>query len=194
MLVILGESGSGKSTLLKGLTGDGSKYKRVVTYTTRPKRCGEVDYVDYNFISETQFYRMEDSGLFAESMTYRGWHYGIAKKDCVDDNAAAVLTPHGLRIMKQLGVPTTSIYLQVDRRTRLIKMLERGDDIEEAYRRNLTDVGEFDGVSDEVDFILNNEGFNLEAEEVIDLAKKFLTPPGKKTLDGQIGLFDGGNK
>lgn len=190
MIVILGESGSGKTTLIKRLTGEDSKYKRIVTYTSRPRRDGEIDYVDYNFITKTQIQHMEASGLLAETMCYRGWYYGIAKKDCLDDNAIAILTPHGLRMMKKLGIPTTSIYLDVDRRSRLIKMLERGDEIEEVYRRNLTDVGEFDGVADEVDFIIKNDGFQYTADEVLEIAKKILNPPDNNVLPGQTSLFD----
>lgn len=190
MLVILGESGSGKTTLIKALTEEGSKFKRIVTYTTRPPRYGETDGIDYHFVEEGQFHRLDKIGFFAERMNYRGWFYGISKEDCMEDSAAAVLTPHGLRTMKKLGIPTTSIYLNVDRRTRLINMLKRGDDIEEAYRRNLTDVGEFDGVSDEVDFVINNPCFMLTPENVLGIAKEILFPK-KKTLDGQTCLFEG---
>ena len=189
MLVILGESGSGKTTLIKALTENGSKYKRVITYTTRPPRDGEIDGIDYHFIAEPQFHKLDEKGFFAESMNYREWFYGISKEDCLEDHAAAVLTPHGLRTMKNLGIPTVSIYLNVDRKTRLIKMLERGDSIEEAYRRNLTDVGEFDGISDEVDFVIYNPCFILSPDNVLDITKKILNP--KKTLDGQTCLFDG---
>lgn len=190
MLVILGESGSGKTTLIKGLTGKGSKYKRIITYTTRPERVNEVDGVDYHFISEPQFHRLDEIGFFAESMNYRGWFYGIAKEDCLEDYAAAVLTPHGLRTMRKLNIPTTSIYLNVDRRTRLINMLERGDEIEEAYRRNLTDVGEFDGVEDEVDLTINNKGFCYSPDEVIEIAENYLNPPDRSVLPGQTSIFD----
>lgn len=189
MLVILGESGSGKTTLIKGLTEPGSRFRRVITYTTRPMRKGEVNNVDYHFIDEAQFHQLDKKGYFAESMNYRGWCYGITKSDCLEDNVVAVLTPHGLRTVKNLGIQTTSIYLDVDRRSRLIKMLERGDDIEEAYRRNLTDVGEFDGVSDEVDIIINNDGFKCTADEVLDTVKRLLNPHNDKALPGQTSLF-----
>lgn len=188
MLVILGESGSGKTTLAKGLTGDGSRFKRIVTYTTRPMRDGEVDHVDYHFIDEDTFHKLENKGFFVESMNYRGWYYGIAKKDCLEENAVAILTPHGLRTMRKLGIPTISVYLKVNRPARLIKMLERGDDPEEAYRRNLTDVGEFDGVQDEVDFVLDNGSFDCSPEEVLSTALRLITP-ASKVMPGQIDIF-----
>ena len=52
-----------------------------------------------------------------------------------------------------------SFYINVPRRDRLIKLLQRGDSIEEAYRRSLSDVGQFDGIEDEVDFVVDNEGY-----------------------------------
>lgn len=71
-----------------------------------------------------------------------------------------VLTPHGLRqLKKNIDLKIISFYIKVPRRDRLIKILKRGDDIEEAYRRNLSDVGQFDGIEDEVDYVINNPGY-----------------------------------
>ena len=68
---------------------------------------------------------------------YRGWYYGTAAEDCTDDKLA-ILTPHGLRQIKQLpNLNIVSFYIDVPRRDRLIKILERGDDIEEAKRHGI---------------------------------------------------------
>ena len=40
------------------------------------------------------------------------------------------------------------------------------DNIEEAYRRSLSDVGQFDGIEDEVDYVINNEGYKKSIEEM----------------------------
>ena len=71
-----------------------------------------------------------------------------------------ILTPKGLRQIKRFNFPMLSFYINIPRRERLIKILERGDDIEEAYRRNLSDVGQFDGIENEVDYVLDNVGYN----------------------------------
>ena len=66
----------------------------------------------------------------------------------------------------------TSIYLDVPRRDRLMKCLSRQDNIEEAYRRSLSDVGQFDGIADEVDYILKNPNYEKTPEElIIELTK-----------------------
>ena len=169
MIVLVGESASGKSSIEKYLV-EKYGYSKVVSYTTREPRPSEVDGVDYHFISVEEFKALEENGFFAETAKYNNWNYGTAKEDCTDDKIA-VLTPHGLRQISKIdGINTISFYINVPRRDRLIKILERGDNIDESYRRNLSDVGQFDGVEDEVDYVVNNKGYKKSimkmAEEV----------------------------
>ncbi len=168
MIVLVGESASGKSSIEKYLV-DNYGYNKIISYTTREPREGEIDGVDYHFISVEQFYRLKGQGFFAETAMYREWNYGVAKEDCTDDKVA-VLTPHGLRQVSKIdGINVISFYINVPRRDRLIKILQRGDNIEEAYRRSLSDVGQFDGIEDEVDFVINNNWYEKSA---VDMAKE----------------------
>lgn len=165
MIVLVGESASGKSSIEKYLV-DNCGYNKIVSYTTRQPRNGEVDGVDYHFIDKSQFRRLKEQDFFAETAIYNEWYYGVAKKDCTDDKVA-VLTPHGLRQVSKISdVNVISFYINVPRRDRLIKILQRGDSIEESYRRNLSDVGMFDGIKDEVDFVINNNGYKKSIEEM----------------------------
>lgn len=165
MIVLVGESASGKSSIEKYLV-ENYGYNKIVSYTTRQPREGEVDGVDYHFISMEQFEALKEQGFFAENAQYNGWGYGIAKEDCTKDKVA-VLTPHGLRqVTRLLGAHVISFYINVPRRDRLIKILQRGDNIEESYRRNLSDVGQFDGIEDEVDCVLHNDGYKKSIEEM----------------------------
>lgn len=165
MIVLCGESASGKSSIEKNLV-DNYGFEKVVSYTTRPPRQGEIDGIDYHFINEEQFWELKEQNFFAEVAQYRGWNYGTAKKDCTDDKVA-VLTPHGLRQVSKLkNINVVSFYINVPRRDRLIKILQRGDNIEEAYRRSLSDVGQFDGIEDEVDFVINNNDYQKNIDEM----------------------------
>lgn len=165
MIVLIGESASGKSSIEKYLV-DNCGYKKIVSYTTRQPRDKEIDGSDYHFINKHKFLQLREKGFFAETATYNGWYYGTAKEDCTNDKIA-VLTPHGLRQLKKIdGIDIISFYIDVPRRDRLIKILQRGDNIEEAYRRSLSDVGQFDGVKDEVDFVINNDSYSKSIEEI----------------------------
>lgn len=165
MIVLVGESASGKSSIEKYLV-DNHGYKKIVSYTTRQPREGEVDGIDYHFITKEQFHKLKEQDFFVETAIYNNWYYGTAKKDCTDDKVV-VLTPHGLRqISKIKDINITSFYINVPRRDRLIKILQRGDDIEESYRRNLSDVGMFDGIRDEVNYVINNNNYSRSIEEM----------------------------
>ena len=189
MIIILGKSASGKSTLQDNLIKEHPEYHKVVTYTTRPMREGEVDGVNYHFISQKMFDSFIEQGFFVEYAQYRDWSYGTAKTDCEDDNAVAVLTPAGLRALKRLGYDVTSIYIHIDRRTQLISILNRGDDIDEAYRRCLSDVGQFDAVDKEVDYVIDNTKFKLSKQEVLNLLEEYLNIKSSPEWE-QLTLFN----
>lgn len=175
MIVLIGESASGKTTLANGFIEKYPEYHKIVTYTTRPKRENEVDGVDYHFISDERFDELVKQGFFVEHAKYRDWSYGTAKSDCINNKkAVVVLTPSGLRSLKKINKKVTSIYIYVDRRSRLINILLRGDNIDEAYRRNLSDVGQFDGVIDEVDYVIDNTQFHMDENEVLKCLEAIL--------------------
>ena len=188
MLVILGESASGKSTLQQMFIENNPQYKKIVTYTTRPMRDGEINGVNYHFITQEEFNKLLEQDFFIEHAQYNGWNYGTSKDDCNEKNLVAVLTPSGLRALKRLNIDTTSIHLYVDRRSRLINILLRGDNIDEAYRRNLSDVGQFDGITEEVDYVIDNTGFHMNENEVLKCLNKIIESNKEKTET--ISLFD----
>lgn len=167
ILIILGESASGKSTV-QNILCKNYGYERLITYTTRKPREGEKDGVDYHFVSEDTFDEMYGNNEFCETAEYNGWHYATAKDDCTN-NKVAVITPHGLRQIRKFdGLTLVTIYINVPRRDRLIKILQRGDNPDEAYRRSLSDVGQFDGISDEVDSVIYNPEYKKSPEEVAE--------------------------
>lgn len=170
-VVLIGASASGKSTLQTMLIEREPCFKKIITYTTRPPRKDEVNGVDYHYISTERFAELVDSGFFAEHNSYRGWMYGTPQSDLKKDyeNHIVVLTPAGYREFKKNGIEALSIYIDVDRRSRLINNLKRGDDIEEAYRRSLSDVGQYDGVQNEVDYVIDNTKYQHNKEEMLQL-------------------------
>lgn len=182
ILVLVGESASGKSSIEKALVKNHGLQK-VISYTTRPPRDGEIDGIDYHFITDGKFKELQSENFFAEFAKYREWYYGSSILDCMKDGMVAVLTPHGLRQMKKIdGLDIVSFYINVPRRDRMIKILQRGDNIEECIRRSQSDVGMFDGIEDEVDFTLFNEGYVETPEETANKLMKIL-----KSKDGVNG-------
>lgn len=78
LIVISGPSGAGKTTVCRELKKD-PRVEFSVSATTRPKRDGEVDAVDYHFLTEAEFAARRDAGEFLEWAEYNGNHYGTLR-------------------------------------------------------------------------------------------------------------------
>jgi guanylate kinase len=157
MLILIGKSGSGKSTIEKELC-EKYGYKKIVSYTTRKPRKGEIVGVDYHFISDYMFEHGLECNNFAEHTKYNGNYYGIRRIDCKNDRIV-VVEPNGLKqLMANKDLNITSIYLDVHWLTRLKRMLQRGDSFISAIKRIWNDRQAFKGVKDIVTIQLRNEG------------------------------------
>lgn len=80
MIYLMGKSSSGKDTIYKRLLEwNIGNLKKVVLYTTRPIRNGEVEGEEYYFTDEAGYRKMEADGKIIEARvyhTYHGlWHY-----------------------------------------------------------------------------------------------------------------------
>jgi guanylate kinase len=76
LIVISGPSGVGKDTLIKRMLEQDKNLRYSVSCTTRSPRPGEVDGVDYSFVSRERFQDLIDKGAFLEHATYNGNLYG----------------------------------------------------------------------------------------------------------------------
>lgn len=80
LIVISGPSGAGKGTLCKELTKNYG-YDVSISATTRNLREGEVDGVNYYFLSEEQFKERLLAGEFLEYAKVYGNYYGTPKSE-----------------------------------------------------------------------------------------------------------------
>jgi guanylate kinase len=81
VFVITGPSGVGKGTLIRSLVQQVPELEVAVSATTRPPRPGEVDGVDYHFMSEAEFERRLAAGEFVEHASYSGHRYGTLRAE-----------------------------------------------------------------------------------------------------------------
>lgn len=101
LFVVSAPSGAGKTTLINSILADlKSEFalERVITYTTKEPREGEVPGKDYHYISKDQFEMKVKEGFFLEWSTDYRAYYG---------------TPADIRPALELG---TSQILVIDRR------------------------------------------------------------------------------
>jgi len=88
LLVISGPSGAGKGTLVDRLVALRPQCVFSVSATTRPRRDGESDGVQYEFVSRVEFERRRSAGLFLEWAEVHGHLYATPAR-FVDEGVRA---------------------------------------------------------------------------------------------------------
>jgi len=177
MIVLIGESAGGKSTLETIISNDYG-YNKIISHTTRPMRKGEISGEAYHFVSEEQFDILKSNNAFAEFTKYREWQYGILSDNCQDNKSVVVVEPTGYRqIQTHKNLKPMAFHINVDIRERLIRLIRRGDDLMECFRRIFSDQGAFNGIENLVDFIVDNEKREPEviAKAIVTLYEGVMT-------------------
>ncbi|MBQ8208418.1 MAG: guanylate kinase [Clostridia bacterium] len=81
LLVISGPAGSGKGTVIKSLMEKSDAFAYSVSATTRAPRPGEVNGVNYHYITREDFEDRIKNGGMLEHTSYCGNYYGTPKKE-----------------------------------------------------------------------------------------------------------------
>ncbi len=108
LFVISGSSGVGKGTVLKGFLERNPEFMLSISCTTRSPRPGEVDGVNYFFISKKEFQYCIDNNKFLEWAEFAGNFYGTKKKyinQCLEDGKDIILeieTNGAMQVKKQM--------------------------------------------------------------------------------------------
>lgn len=124
---------SGKSYLLNELV-DRDIFSRIVSTTTRPKRSGEIESVDYYFIDDVTSKLMEANGEFFELIEFNRTRYGVTNSEMQTKMSSSIspiviLEPQGLEIYskkcQERGWDIFNIYVHVTENIRLERLLQR---------------------------------------------------------------------
>ena len=131
---LMGKSSSGKDTIYKELIQKFPKMKRIVLYTTRPRREGERDGVEYFFTDEEKLQQFRNQGQLIEERSYHT-QYGVWSYFTADDGQInlghedylVIGTLESYRAMKEyFGAESlVPLYIEVEDGLRLTRALER---------------------------------------------------------------------
>lgn len=116
VVVISGPSGVGKDETIRHMKGSGRSFHFVVTATTRPRREGEVDGVDYHFVTVADFAEMIEAGELLEHAVVYGDYKGIPKQQVRDALASGKdvilrIDVQGARTIRQIVKDAIFIFL-----------------------------------------------------------------------------------
>lgn len=129
LLVFIGESGSGKTTLIAEIVRQyPDQYKKIITCTNRPKRPGEVDGIDYNFLPDEYF--ISNPNLVLAKKSPEGFCYGTRKSDLFPTTHNLLLTSKLTGIPKLIDLGCQNIivvHLHISNQLKIERMRNRGD-------------------------------------------------------------------
>ena len=116
LFIVSAPSGTGKTTLVERLVERVPNLKLSRSYTSRPAREGEVDGVDYNFISRDRFTAMIDGNAFLEWADVFGNLYGTGADDTERSLAGGqdlvlVIDVQGARQVRSRRIDQTAIFV-----------------------------------------------------------------------------------
>ncbi len=116
IVVLSAPSGTGKTTISIRLLEELKNLKRVVTITTRAKREGEKDGIDYVFITKQEFEDKIKNNEFIEYANVYGNYYGTpikGVKDIIDKgfNALLIIDVQGAKSIKNIFPSALLIFL-----------------------------------------------------------------------------------
>lgn len=147
LVAIVGKAGSGKDYLLNYMCENFPQYHKIISATTRPKREGEQEGVNYYYLSNEDFATQVLNDQFLEATVFRDWCYGtqLSALDPTKINIG-VFNPAGVETLEQDSrINLYVIQVEVSDKTRLIRQLSREEnpDVEEIVRRYTTDKMDF---------------------------------------------------
>lgn len=167
IFLVSGPSGAGKSTLIKKLISEFNNIYFSISSTTRDKRNGEIDGVNYNFISKDEFQNGIENNEFLEWAFVHNNYYGTSLKpvlSALSQNKVVIfdIDVQGQRIAnKKFKNLITSVFITTKNQTTLENRLQKrqSDDEKTIKNRIQNAVTEMEAIK-EYDYFLINDNLD----------------------------------
>lgn len=179
LLVVSGPSGVGKDSVVRTMVAKHPGIEISVSCTTRPRKEGEREGVDYHYISREEFEEGIKADAFWEYADYNGNYYGTLKSE-VDRRiyngitCVLVIEVKGAAKIKQTYPDCTSVFILPPSREVLeCRIRQRGretDEYELSCRIRLAEEEEMP-LAHTYDYRITNNDLESCAEELYDILK-----------------------
>ena len=172
LFVVSAPSGTGKTTVVEHLVQRTPRLKQSISFTSRAARPGEMDGVDYNFISRQTFEEMRQRGEFLEWADIFGNLYGTGMSETERALAAGldlvlVIDVQGARQVRQRVPEAVAIFvLPPDFEALAMRLRGRNKDSPEAIERRMMTARQEVGAVCEYDYVFVNDELDRCVEEV----------------------------
>lgn len=173
IIALIGKAGSGKDTMMHKVLERNPNLHEIVSCTTRPRREGEVEGVNYFYLTPEQFGDKVLHDEMLEATCFNDWFYGTSYESLRSDIVnIGVFNPTGIESL--LGRPDVEVhvfYVVASAKDRLLRQLnrEKDPDVDEIIRRYKTDEQDFADLDFEYDVLHNEiyEDLNAGVEAIL---------------------------
>lgn len=183
MILLLGKSASGKDTIKNEIVNLG--FKPIVPYTTRKKRLGETEGVEYHFVSKKKFFLMGLMGKLVGVTYYdmadgKRHYFGVSKESLKESKSVLIANPGNIKKLRRLkNVIPFTVYLDVSKYAIQRRLEKRGNQLEN-LRRMEADEKDFKDIKQYVDMVIDNNGLKKASFIANSIVVKYYEHEAKK--------------
>ena len=186
LLIVSAPSGAGKTSLIKALMEQDQRVEVSVSHTTRPQRPGELEGVNYFFISTETFHEMREAGAFFESAEVFGHFYGTSLTQLevmLSDGADVILEIdwQGAEQVRKLLPDSAWLFILPPSLEALKSRLQaRGQDAEDTIEIRMRAARDEMSHWDQADYLIINDQFDSALEALQALVRSLRLRTGQQ--------------
>lgn len=172
LFIVSAPSGAGKTSLISALTDQMANLQVSVSHTTRAKRSGEIEGVNYHFVSKKEFNQIIEQCDFLESAEVFGNNYGTSKKWVNEqlkggiDIILEIDWQGALQIRKAMPEAIGVFILPPSKETLQSRLTDRGQDDQSIIEKRMGEATKEMSHYPEYDFLVVNDDFEVALSNI----------------------------
>lgn len=173
IIALIGQAGAGKDSVMQAVLKEAPGLHEIISCTTRPKREGEKEGVNYFYLTKEQFAEKVLNMEMLEATCFNDWFYGTSLQS-LDESVVniGVFNPDGIdALLESPLVEVMVYYVHATDKNRLIRQLNREEnpDVNEVLRRFKTDKEDFSDLDFEFQVLPNDtqEEFKAAVKTIV---------------------------
>lgn len=178
LIVVSGPSGVGKGTVRKALFNmPNNNLVYSVSMTTRPKRVGEVEGVDYYFVTKKEFLERKKQEKFLETAEFVGNYYGtpldkVNEQLDLGNEVVLEIEVEGAQQVKKKMPDCVMIFIVPPGKQALYDRLRRrGTESEEVIQERIEKANREFKLAHLYDYIVVNDDVNNAADRIMAIIR-----------------------